>query len=259
MAQLRRPQPRTRSPGALHAGLRSSSTPPIRVWSCAHTSPVQIRTMLTQETAHLHGGAGSGVPHRQLDATHTPVFKARSRPWPSTGDYDGPPQGTPRPLRGRVVRRRDRHPPATVVLPFTEPSAELDLQCFVCRGVGKRPGSPYVARAAVKAGSSGAAAEWSILGCCAPVHRPGRVPRLRLRHGVGADADVPARHHRHARHGWKAISVSPFPSDWRSDARPRLVVARVRPDSADQTGRDIAARLTPPVWRSRPSTRSAPV
>ena len=46
--------------------------------------------------------------------------------------------------------------------PFTEPSAEVDLVCFVCRGVDSaRPAAP----AAARAGSSGAAAAWSTRGC----------------------------------------------------------------------------------------------
>ena len=51
--------------------------------------------------------------------------------------------------------------------PFTEPSAELDLLCFVCRGesVGN-PDGP-AAPATARAGSSGAAAAWSTRGCCA--------------------------------------------------------------------------------------------
>ena len=46
--------------------------------------------------------------------------------------------------------------------PFTEPSAEVDLVCFVCRGVdGRRRAAPAGARA----GSSGAAAASSTRGC----------------------------------------------------------------------------------------------
>ena len=44
--------------------------------------------------------------------------------------------------------------------PFTEPSAEVDLDCFVCRGASQPAVEtvPHLRRA--RAGSSGAAAAW---------------------------------------------------------------------------------------------------
>ena len=53
--------------------------------------------------------------------------------------------------------------------PFTEPSAEVDMECFVCRGAVGEPGRPAVPHLPVaRAGSSWAAAAWSTRGCWSP-------------------------------------------------------------------------------------------
>ena len=50
--------------------------------------------------------------------------------------------------------------------PFTEPSAEMDLRCFVCRGESVGNPDRPCRTCQSRAGSSGAAAAWSTRGCC---------------------------------------------------------------------------------------------
>ncbi len=99
-----------------------------------HTSPVQARTLLTGELPVYTISPGRTYRTDELDATHTPVFhqveglavdegltmahlKGTLDHWAQTMFGEG------------VVTRLRPH-----FFPFTEPSAEVDLQCFVCRG-----------------------------------------------------------------------------------------------------------------------------
>ncbi len=110
--------PPERRPRAAHAHLAGAGPHPARARACRSTSSCPGRVFRTDE----------------LDATHTPVFhqveglavdegsRWRTSRAPSTsfaaelfGD-------------GIATRLRPSY------FPFTEPSAEMDLRCFVCRG-----------------------------------------------------------------------------------------------------------------------------
>ena len=135
-----------------------------RVVLRTHTSPVQARTMLDARAADLRHLPRPGLPHRRARRDpHAGVPPGRG-PRGRRGPHDGAPQGHARPLR----RRRCSATACTTRLrpsyfPFTEPSAEVDLLCFVCHGVPRR--SRTAAPAAARAGSSGAAAAWSTRAC----------------------------------------------------------------------------------------------
>ena len=99
-----------------------------------HTSPVQARVML-ERTPPIH----VVVPGRtyrtdELDATHTPVFHQVEGLVVDEGITMAHLKGTLDHFaasmfgEGLVTRLRPSY------FPFTEPSAEVDLQCFVCRG-----------------------------------------------------------------------------------------------------------------------------
>ncbi len=98
-----------------------------------HTSPVQIRTMLTREPPIYVVAPGKVFRTDDLDATHTPVFHQIEALAVDRGL-------TMAHLRGTIdhfvhalfgdVRTRVR----ASYFPFTEPSMETDFQCFVCRG-----------------------------------------------------------------------------------------------------------------------------
>ena len=106
-----------------------------------HTSPVQARTLLQRDTTRLQRGLPLyvAVPGRvyrtdELDATHTPVFHQVEGLAVDRGLTMAHLKGTldhfARAMFGpdAVTRLRPSY------FPFTEPSAEMDLRCFVCRG-----------------------------------------------------------------------------------------------------------------------------
>jgi len=99
-----------------------------------HTSPVQVRTMLTRTPPIYVVCPGKVFRTDELDATHTPVFHQleglvvdkRITMAHLKGTLDHMAQAMFG--AGIVTRLRPSY------FPFTEPSAELDLLCFVCRG-----------------------------------------------------------------------------------------------------------------------------
>ncbi len=99
-----------------------------------HTSPVQIRTMLQQAPPIYMVAPGRVFRSDELDATHTPVFSQIEGLAVDRGITMAHLKGTLDHFAaalfgdGIVTRLRPSY------FPFTEPSAELDLQCFVCRG-----------------------------------------------------------------------------------------------------------------------------
>ncbi|MBT0771118.1 phenylalanine--tRNA ligase subunit alpha [Kineosporia sp. J2-2] len=99
-----------------------------------HTSPVQARTMLERTPPIYVVCPGRVFRTDELDATHTPVFTQIEGLAVDQGLTMAHLKGTldhfARTLLGREITTRLR--PA--FFPFTEPSAELDLRCFVCDG-----------------------------------------------------------------------------------------------------------------------------
>ncbi|MBZ4321358.1 phenylalanine--tRNA ligase subunit alpha [Streptomyces huiliensis] len=99
-----------------------------------HTSPVQIRSMLDREPPLYIVCPGRVYRTDELDATHTPVFHQIELLAIDEGltmtDLKGTIEHMARALFGEGLETRLR--PA--YFPFTEPSAELDMQCYVCRG-----------------------------------------------------------------------------------------------------------------------------
>ena len=108
-----------------------------------HTSPVQARTMLERTPPIYVICPGRTFRTDELDATHTPVFSQVEGLAVDEGLTMADLKGTLDSFAasmfgaGLVTRLRPSY------FPFTEPSAEVDLQCFVCRGasVGS-PGRP---------------------------------------------------------------------------------------------------------------------
>ena len=109
------------------------------------TSPVQIRALLSREPAVYVVAPGKVFRTDELDATHTPVFHQVEGLARRRGPDHGPPArarstGSPRSMFGEGITTRFR----PNYFPFTEPSAEMDLKCFVCRGDSAMPGNPPV-------------------------------------------------------------------------------------------------------------------
>ena len=97
------------------------------------TSPVQMRAMLNRELPIYVVAPGRVYRKDELDATHTPVFHQIEGLAVDKGlsmaDLKGTLDHFAMSLFGHGVVTRFR----PSFFPFTEPSAELDVQCFVCR------------------------------------------------------------------------------------------------------------------------------
>ncbi|MFR9723017.1 phenylalanine--tRNA ligase subunit alpha [Streptomyces sp. MS19] len=99
-----------------------------------HTSPVQIRSMLTREPPLYVVCPGRVYRTDELDATHTPVFNQVELIAIDEGltmsDLKGTLDHMVQSLFGPGMHTRLR----PNYFPFTEPSAEMDMVCFRCRG-----------------------------------------------------------------------------------------------------------------------------
>ncbi|MCL2841124.1 MAG: phenylalanine--tRNA ligase subunit alpha [Defluviitaleaceae bacterium] len=101
-----------------------------------HTSPVQIRTMETRKPPIRIVAPGQVFRRDEIDATHTPVFHQMEGlvidKGITFGDLKGMLEIIVKYVFGEKanIRLRPSH------FPFTEPSAEVDITCYVC-GSGK--------------------------------------------------------------------------------------------------------------------------
>ncbi|GAA3580296.1 phenylalanine--tRNA ligase subunit alpha [Microlunatus spumicola] len=98
-----------------------------------HTSPVQARTMLTREPPIYVVCPGKVYRADEYDATHTPVFHQIEGLVVDRGITLAHLRGTlDHFAKAMFGDTRTRMRPN--YFPFTEPSAEVDLLCFVCHG-----------------------------------------------------------------------------------------------------------------------------
>ncbi|MDP3711897.1 MAG: phenylalanine--tRNA ligase subunit alpha [Mycobacteriales bacterium] len=105
------------------------------------TSPVQVRTLLTRRPPVYVVCPGRVFRKDALDATHSPVFAQVEGLVVDRGITMAHLRGTlehfAQAVFGQALRTRLR----PSYFPFTEPSAELDLECFSCRGASAVPGA----------------------------------------------------------------------------------------------------------------------
>ena len=100
------------------------------------TSPIQIRVMEKQQPPIRILAPGRVFRKDEADATHSPMFHQIEGlvvdEGITMGDLKGALETLIKRLYGEdaVVRFRPHH------FPFTEPSCEVDVQCFNCRGKG---------------------------------------------------------------------------------------------------------------------------
>ncbi len=103
-----------------------------------HTSPVQARTMTTRRPPIRIVCPGRVFRADEMDATHSPVFHQIEGlvidEHVTMGDLRGTLDAFAKRLYGDDMQTRFR----PSFFPFTEPSAEVDLTCFNCRGKGCR-------------------------------------------------------------------------------------------------------------------------
>lgn len=99
-----------------------------------HTSPVQIRALLERELPVYVVCPGRVFRTDELDATHTPVFHQIEGLAVDEGITMADLKGTLDHLAASVFGEGLQTRLRPSFFPFTEPSAEIDLQCFACRG-----------------------------------------------------------------------------------------------------------------------------
>jgi phenylalanyl-tRNA synthetase alpha chain len=106
-----------------------------------HTSPVQIRTMEKQRPPLRIVIPGTVHRNDPFDASHSPMFHQIEGLAVDTnitfGDLKGTLDHFVKALFGSSVKTHFR----PSFFPFTEPSAELYVTCFICGGSGKREGN----------------------------------------------------------------------------------------------------------------------
>ncbi len=105
-----------------------------------HTSPVQIRAMLTRPLPLYVVSPGKCYRSDALDATHSPVFHQIECLAVDEGltmaDLRGAIRAFVDAMFGAGLETRLRPD----FFPFTEPSADVSMQCHVCRGASAIPG-----------------------------------------------------------------------------------------------------------------------
>jgi phenylalanyl-tRNA synthetase alpha chain len=105
-----------------------------------HTSPVQIRAMLSRPLPLYVVSPGRCYRADALDATHSPVFHQIEGLAVDEGltmaDLRGAIQSFVDAMFGEGLRTRFRPD----FFPFTEPSADVSMECHLCRGASARPG-----------------------------------------------------------------------------------------------------------------------
>lgn len=107
-----------------------------------HTSPVQIRTMERQKPPLRIVIPGKVHRNDPPDASHSPMFHQIEGLAVDTnitfGDLKGTLDHAMKALFGSSVKTHFR----PSFFPFTEPSAEMMVSCFICGGSGKRGSEP---------------------------------------------------------------------------------------------------------------------
>lgn len=104
-----------------------------------HTSPVQVRTMQSKTpNTPIRMIAPGKVYRRDYDATHSPMFQQVEGlvvgPNIRFSDLKGTLEMFCQGIFGDTVKVRFR----PSYFPFTEPSAEVDISCVICKGSGCR-------------------------------------------------------------------------------------------------------------------------
>ena len=101
-----------------------------------HTSPSQIRAMMAQDPPIYLVSLGRTYRRDPLDATHTPVFHQVEGLAVDRGITLADLRGTIELFAGAIFGGRREVRMRTSYFPFTEPSVEFDLTCYLCDGAG---------------------------------------------------------------------------------------------------------------------------
>jgi phenylalanyl-tRNA synthetase alpha chain len=99
-----------------------------------HTSPMQARALLARGVPLYVAAHGTTYRTDELDATHTPVFHQVEGLAVDEGLTMAHLKGTLDHFAATMFGAGTTTRLRPSFFPFTEPSAEMDLRCFVCRG-----------------------------------------------------------------------------------------------------------------------------
>ena len=189
-----------------------------------HTSPVQVRTMLDREPPIYVLCPGKTFRTDDLDATHTPVFHqfeglvvdegitmahlgARSTPSSSGSSATGSSPGCD---------------PTTSRSPSPAPRSTASAGSA---SAARRPRSRPAAPAAAPGGSSSGARGWSTAASCAAPGSTRTATRASRSASASSARSCCATGSLTCTTSSRETFASPASSEWRSDARPHLVVA----------------------------------
>ena len=107
-----------------------------------HTSPVQVRSLLTRDLPVYVCCPGRTYRNEAVDATHLPVFSQVEGMAVDVGLHMGYLRGTLDAFARAMFGPRARTRLRPSYFPFTEPSAEVDVVCPTCLGDSTAPGAP---------------------------------------------------------------------------------------------------------------------
>lgn len=103
-----------------------------------HTSPVQIRYMQANPVLPIRMIAPGRVFRADSDATHSPMFQQLEGLWIEDGVSFAHLKGLLQFVMSSLFEKDLDVRLRPSFFPFTEPSAEVDMQCFACNGHGCR-------------------------------------------------------------------------------------------------------------------------
>jgi phenylalanyl-tRNA synthetase alpha chain len=101
-----------------------------------HTSPSQIRAMQAKEPPVYVVSLGRVYRRDTIDATHTPIFHQVEALAIDRGITLADLRGTMEAFASTIFGGRRSVRMRTSFFPFTEPSVEFDMSCYVCDGAG---------------------------------------------------------------------------------------------------------------------------
>ena len=227
-----------------------------------HTSPVQIRAMLTRPLPLYVVSPGQCYRNEAQDATHSPVFHQIECLAVDEGltmaDLRGAVQAFVDAMFGEGLRTRLRPD----YFPFTEPSADVSMECHVCRGAFDQAGRDALPGVPVPGlDRAGRLRHGQPEGAHRVRHRPGPLQRLRVRPRHRAGPDGPVRRDRHQGHPRGRRPVQPgirggglmrVSLNWvlevagvdtgtdPAEVARRLTAAGLEVESVEQVGHDIS-------------------
>ncbi|MBL93502.1 MAG: phenylalanine--tRNA ligase subunit alpha [Myxococcales bacterium] len=109
-----------------------------RVVLRTHTSPVQIRSMMSAKTPPLRVACFGRVYRHDHDVTHSPMFHQIEGLFVDKNVSMADLKGTLEIFTQKIFDDEAKVRLRPSFFPFTEPSVEVDISCFACKGAGCR-------------------------------------------------------------------------------------------------------------------------